>query len=65
MYQIFGFKLQPKEIELGNNIDNINKLNWYSAADLKGTKSGWTRSPLLRALGNCHMRVISHLLSIG
>jgi len=30
MYQIFEIKLKPKEIDLLQKLDKINKLNWYS-----------------------------------
>jgi hypothetical protein len=30
MYQIFEIKLKPKEIDLRQKLDKINKLNWYS-----------------------------------
>jgi len=30
MYQIFEIKLKPKEIDLQEKLDQINKLNWYS-----------------------------------
>ena len=29
MYQIFEVKLKPKEIDLRENFDKVNKLNWY------------------------------------
>ena len=29
MYQIFEVKLKPKEIDLQENFDKVNKLNWY------------------------------------
>jgi len=29
MYQIFDVKLKPREIDLQENFDRVNKLNWY------------------------------------
>jgi len=30
VYEIFEIKLKPKEIDLRQKLDKINKLNWYS-----------------------------------